>query len=139
MEPAPLDAYFSIPELTEIVRSAALLQDKLREMHTIEQIGLRAPELFGISYTTSTPWYYYWMNIKREFYSLLCTDSPEYKEIRASFSRLDGQKSQLAMVSSISAAVASNVGLIAGVITPLCALCLIAVQNGQRGILQKNL
>jgi hypothetical protein len=68
----------------------------------------------------------YWRAVKKEMYILVCTGDKKYASIRAELSKA-GSKSQMAMVSLIAAAMASYVGVIAGILVPMCALVLLAV------------
>src|SRR4051794_20111260 len=67
----------------------------------------------------------FYLELKREFRVLLCTKDKKYASLRRRLSST-GDKSQLTIVSAISAAVASSLGLAATAIVPLCAICLIA-------------
>ena len=57
---------------------------------------------------------------------LLCTDDPKYKELRKRLvSKAD--RSQVAIVSMISATVGSHLGAAAGMAVPLVAVCLLTL------------
>lgn len=65
----------------------------------------------------------YWPAVKREAYILLCSDDIKYNDLRNSLSG----KSEIAttyILSTISAAVASQVNLTLGMVTPLIAVLL---------------
>ena len=65
-------------------------------------------------------------SFKNEFRILLCTKDKKYASVRKSLSQA-GDKTQLTIVSAISAAVGASVGAVEGSLIPLCAICLIAV------------
>jgi hypothetical protein len=67
-----------------------------------------------------------WERFKAEFRTLLCTKDKKYSSLRKSFSGAS-HSTQLTIVSTISAAIGSSLGLAAGSLVPMCALCLIAL------------
>ena len=69
---------------------------------------------------------FYWEDLKDEFRLLLCTDDKKYVELRTKLEAL-GTKSQITLISTISAALATYVGVAASVLVPFCAIILIAV------------
>lgn len=71
-------------------------------------------------------WPDYWEQLKREFKILLCTADKKYARLRKELNAA-AKKSQTAVVSMIAAAMASTFGVVAGVLVPFCALCLVAV------------
>lgn len=68
----------------------------------------------------------YWEQVKTEIRILLCTDDPKYDELRAKLN-LAGAKSTEIVVGTISAAVASVLGLEAGIISAFVAVVLHSV------------
>lgn len=68
----------------------------------------------------------YWAQLKEEFRLLICTTDPKYRKLRQQLNSAH-KKSQTAITSTIAAAMASQFGVIAGVLVPFCALCLIAL------------
>lgn len=68
----------------------------------------------------------FWFNVKREFKVLVCTDDARYKDLRE---KLESAKDKAETVSIvvIAGAIATYVGLAAGALTGLCALCLLAL------------
>ncbi len=64
--------------------------------------------------------------MKIEFNLLLCTDTQKYSALGEGFTREGGQVSTV-MVSSISVAVGTQLGLAAGVVSPWVILLLLAV------------
>jgi hypothetical protein len=67
-----------------------------------------------------------WNEFKKEFHIFLCTKNRKYTSLRKRLSK-SGTNTQLAIVSSISAAVGGSFGVVAGSLIPVCAICLIAV------------
>jgi hypothetical protein len=67
----------------------------------------------------------FWFEFKREFRILLCTKDKKYASVRKTLSS-SSDKSQLAIVSTIAAAIASSWGIVAASLVPFCAICLIA-------------
>jgi hypothetical protein len=67
-----------------------------------------------------------WVMFKEEFHLLLCTNDPKYNDVRKGLGGAAG-KSQTAIISMVSAAVAVNLGMIAATAVPLSALCLLAI------------
>lgn len=68
----------------------------------------------------------YWRAVRREVHTLVCTQDKKYSDLRKQIERL-GAKSQTALVSTIAAAVASYIGVAAGILVPMCALVLLAI------------
>jgi hypothetical protein len=68
----------------------------------------------------------YWDAFKKEFHVLLCTKHRKYGKLRNNLAK-SNDKAQLAVVSGISAAIAGSLGVVAGELVPICAICLIAV------------
>lgn len=66
----------------------------------------------------------YWDACKNEFRIFLCTDDDKYATVRRELRKHAG-KSQTVLVGTISAAIGATVGVVAGALTPLVALCLI--------------
>jgi hypothetical protein len=66
-----------------------------------------------------------WERLKAEFQLLLCSADSKYDGLRQQFASL-GSRSQMTIVSSIAAAMATYVGIAAGILVPFCALCLVA-------------
>ncbi|SAL04042.1 hypothetical protein AWB81_06570 [Caballeronia arationis] len=78
----------------------------------------------------------YWDQLKSEFRLLLCTKDKKYQALRRDLAKTSS-KSQLAVVSAISAAVGASIGVVAGALVPVCAICLIAVLKlGQEAFCQ---
>jgi hypothetical protein len=67
----------------------------------------------------------YWNRVKRELHLLLCTKDKKYAALRRQL-RSKGGHTQMVLVGTISASVGSSLGLGAGAVVPLAALCLIA-------------
>jgi hypothetical protein len=87
---------------------------------TIEQIGERYGPLDVTRGAAA------WPLLKNEFRILMCTNDKKYASIRKEFSKA-GSKTQLAIVSSIAAAVGASLGVVLGSLVPFCAICFIAV------------
>jgi hypothetical protein len=68
----------------------------------------------------------YWSLFKKEFHAFLCTKDKKYAALRKQLFT-SASRSQVAITSTISAAISQHVGLEAGILVPFCALCLIAV------------
>lgn len=66
-----------------------------------------------------------WNYLKAEFRLLVCSTDSKYDGLREQFASL-GARSQMTVVSSIAAAMATYVGVAAGILVPFCALCLVA-------------
>ena len=60
----------------------------------------------------------YWSLVKHEFDTFVCTKDKKYRELRNKLSD-EGAKVTTLIVSTISAALAEKIGIMAGVITPL--------------------
>jgi hypothetical protein len=90
---------------------------------TVEEIGSQIDAPPGVAFARSPE---YWNSLKTEFHILLCTKNRKYASVRKSLSK-SGDKTQLTIVSAISAAVGGSFGVVAGSLVPLCAICLIAV------------
>lgn len=68
----------------------------------------------------------YWKQVKWEFHLFLCTDEKKYAGLRGALHK-KGSCATTVVISTISAALAAKIGTVAGVITPLVAVCLYAV------------
>jgi len=68
----------------------------------------------------------FWRSFKAEFRDFLCTKNKKYEDLRKRLAA-GGRQTQLALVSMVSAGLSAHVGIAAGLITPICALCLLAV------------
>ncbi|WP_156992244.1 hypothetical protein [Paraburkholderia oxyphila] len=91
---------------------------------TVEEFGAQINRgEIGTCYFTAPM---YWELLKKEFRLLLCTNDKKYRALRKHLAKT-GDKSQLAVVSAISAAVAASLSVTAAALVPVCAICLIAV------------
>lgn len=69
----------------------------------------------------------FWHQFKDEFHLLVCSDEPKYGPLRKKLSTLGG-KSQLVIVSTMAAGMASVLGTVAtAALVPLCVVCMMAV------------
>jgi hypothetical protein len=68
----------------------------------------------------------YWLAVKREFRTFLCTDDKKYADLKKKISTSQ-TRSETAVTSLIAAAIASHLGLAAGALVPFCALLLIVL------------
>lgn len=67
-----------------------------------------------------------WLTIKQEFCILICTNDKKYIETRKSLITV-GKDTKTVIVAIISASIGSSLGIIAGIVTPFCMLCLFAL------------
>lgn len=65
----------------------------------------------------------YWTKLREEFRLLLCTDDPKYGKLRKQLEQSTG-KSNTVLVAVMAAALAEELGVAAGVLTGLIAVCL---------------
>jgi len=68
----------------------------------------------------------YWPKFKEEMRLLICTDDKKYAAVRRQL-LTGGKKSQAVILSTISAALAPHIGVIAGVAVPLSGITLYAI------------
>ncbi|MGB8657540.1 MAG: hypothetical protein WCE90_07110 [Candidatus Zixiibacteriota bacterium] len=68
----------------------------------------------------------YWEQLKREFQLFVCAKDKKYAALRKKLAK-SAKKSQTVIVSSIAAAMAAQFGVVAGVLVPFCAMCLIVL------------
>jgi hypothetical protein len=68
----------------------------------------------------------YWAEVKKEVYTLICTNNRKYAGLKSSFKK-KSKPSTTTIVSMISVAVTTQLGAVLGIITPLVALLLYAV------------
>jgi hypothetical protein len=92
----------------------------------IEELGRCLPRYLDDAIRVPKNPLFYWESLKDEFRLLLCTDDKKYVELRTKLEAL-GTKSQITLISTISAALATYVGVAASVLVPFCAIILIAV------------
>lgn len=71
-------------------------------------------------------WPRHWVQLKTEFRSFLCTKDKKYTTLRKQLAT-SKDKSQTAIVSMISAAMAVHFGVATGVLVPFCAMCLVVL------------
>ncbi len=106
--------------------TATALRDSNRE-ETIDNLGDRLIPIamsgggFGGCFCSD-----YWRMLKNEFRVLICTSDEKYADLRRNLSS-SAAKSQTAIVSAIAAAMASQFGVVAGVLVPFVALCLVVL------------
>lgn len=131
---------FSTDELAEMAHTslAALDPDRIArapisddefENLTIDLLGKQMSDLFRafpIVGGGKIPKEAYWARLKEEIHLLICTDDKRYAALRKKIA-VGGGKSQTAIVGVIAAAIASNIGLLEGAVTPFVALMLIGV------------
>jgi hypothetical protein len=73
----------------------------------------------GISLKGGAPWVgNIWILVKQELHSFLCTDSKAYADLRKQW-KSHREKSSSYAIGTLSAVVATQLGLAAGVVTPL--------------------
>lgn len=65
----------------------------------------------------------YWAEVKKEIYLLICAKDRKYSAIRTHFKK-KSNASTTAIVGMLSATVATQLGVAAGIVTPLVALLL---------------
>jgi hypothetical protein len=73
-------------------------------------------------------WPDYWSKLKAEFRLLICKRDKKYAPLRKKLDSIT-KKSETAIVSTISAAMAVKFGVAAGILAPFCALCLVGVSR----------
>ena len=113
--------------LIETIRSDARFTPEILATTTIEWLGNRLlPETIDGRGTAYASWPKYWVQLKNEFRILICTSDRKYYSLRKQLSAA-GQKSHATIVSSIAAVMASQFGVVAGVLVPFCALLLLAM------------
>lgn len=75
-----------------------------------------------------------WESTKVEFQTFLCTDSAKYADLRQQWEALRKKSSTIA-VSALSATIGAQIGVAAGVITPLVIwLALVALRIGKEAL-----
>jgi hypothetical protein len=114
--------------LLEIVQGDGVLRHFDLATQSIDRIGNRALPLAIDGAVSYGIWPDYWEKLKREFRLLLCTKDKKYNMLRKELGSAS-KKSQTAIVSTIAVAMASQFGVVAGVLVPFCALCLIALSR----------
>lgn len=111
-----------------------LIYDELHlsteQTHSFEEIGNMLPQFADpdLLFAMPPP---YWQRLKTEFHCLICTKDKKYEPLRKQL-RSTTKRSQTLIVSSLSVAMAHAVGVAAGVLTPFCALCLLALATTGR-------
>jgi hypothetical protein len=81
---------------------------------------------FGIMGNDNRPQKQYWDYVKKEFFIMFCGDSEKYAALWKEVEQLK-DKSSDAIVMTVSAYIGATLGLEAGVLGGLCALCLYTV------------
>jgi hypothetical protein len=123
-----IESLLSSDELADISRW--LLEPQWLDALTIEEIGdrlgyLALPEGFehrhlGLALIG------YWKSFKDEMRILICTDDEKYASLRKQLGSA-GAKSQVVILTSVTAALAPYIGLAAGALVPMCAVTLLAI------------
>lgn len=116
--------------LQSLVQTQILTKPYFRErgarVWTIEEIGQSLPYMeSGVAYLFPPS---YWKDLKKEFKTFICTKDKRYASLRRDLERFS-RRSQTAIVSMIAAAMATYVGVAAGILTPFCALCILALMK----------
>jgi hypothetical protein len=97
---------------------------KISPEFTIEEVGKQINRgEFGFQYFNDPM---YWVAFKKEFHILLCSKDKKYQKLRSNLAK-SNEKGLLAVVWEISDAIAGSLGVVAGELVPICAICLIAV------------
>jgi hypothetical protein len=71
-------------------------------------------------------WPDYWQRLKNEFKIFVCTNDKKYSSLKKSLST-SADKSQTTIVATIAAGMAAQFGVVAGVLVPFVAMCLIVL------------
>ncbi|HWP38102.1 MAG TPA: hypothetical protein VNL18_11170 [Gemmatimonadales bacterium] len=102
-----------------------------------EQVGatLAATPTSGIALKGGGRWPdRLWESTKAEFHVFLCTESPNYADLRQQWDALRKKSSTIA-VSALSATIGAQIGVAAGVIAPLVIwLALVALRIGKEAL-----
>jgi hypothetical protein len=93
---------------------------------TIDEIGGSQLPIAVDGLVSYAFWPDYWPRLKKEFAVFMCTKDEKYVALRQKLSSTTG-KSQTAIVSTISAAMAAQFGVVAGVLVPFVTMCLVVV------------
>lgn len=107
-----------VPHITEIENNVLSIENVGRMLSS--EIITRSP---GTDMNCQGNQSDYWDTVKKEFHLFLCTDDSKYSDLRKSL-QAKGSKSATVTISTISAALANYVGVVAGVVVPMIALCL---------------
>ena len=109
-------------DLVGILKSDQRFSEQDFPNYTIDQMGDHfLPETIDGAVFNYAVRPKYWEQLKQEFKKLLCTSDKKYSSLRKDLS--EGTKT---IVSSIAAVMATQFGVVAGVLMPFCALLLIA-------------
>jgi hypothetical protein len=137
-----IETFLQTEELEEVVRALPQFSSLLGQ--TVEEMGdnlavfpesrFSRPEnddpLFGKFERRSGREHrrmvHYWPKFKEEMRLLICTEDKKYSAVRKELTTT-GTKSQAVILSTISAAIAPQLGVIAGVAVPLCGITLVAI------------
>ena len=118
-----IESEFTLNELNQIV--TANFSESDLDGASIERLGQLLPyRVHPHTLFASPPTY--WDDLKQEFRLLICTKDRKYSQLRKALAK-NADKSQMLLVSTIAAAMGHSLGIAAGILTPFCALCLIAV------------
>jgi len=67
-----------------------------------------------------------WTNFKAEFYRLVCTNAPEYAEVRKQI-ELAKRTTNTVVIPSLAGVIGGTIGISAGVLTPFVALGILSL------------
>jgi hypothetical protein len=113
--------------LIAVLKSDPRFSEQDFSKYTIEELGDRfLPETIDGAFFHYAVRPRYWDQLKQEFKKLLCTSDKKYASLRKEVSTASN-KAYTTIVSSIAAVMASQFGVVPGVLMPFCALILIAI------------
>lgn len=114
------------PDIKFGLLSTGHIFHKIDSSEMIDKIGNKfLPEAIDgpVSYAF---WPDYWERLKDELKIFICTTDKKYADLRKKLTA-SAEKSQIAIVSTIAAAMAAQFGVLAGVLVPFVAMCLIVL------------
>lgn len=118
-----VESLVSEDQLMEIIEAIPLYG---WEKNTIDELGERISRSIGPPDQHDPESGKYWHAVKDEIYLLICTDDKKYADLRKQLEKGEA-KSSTAIVALITASLTFYIGMVAGIVVPLCALVLLAV------------
>jgi hypothetical protein len=112
-----------------------------KELNTLiedqEQLEERRRRRVGMKFKQEPIEHPPWVRVKFQLYLLFCTKDPNYAGLRKEM-RAKGKHTETTIVSLVTAAVATHLGIAVGALVPLCALGLLGMLKiGQNAYCEK--
>jgi len=111
--------------LLEFVTKSFLEYPDIKDL-TIDEIGNKYLPRRIDGETLYNYWPTYWKDFKKEFRKFICSKDKKYLPLKKKLSS-SSKETKVVLISIISAAFSKHLGILAGILVPFCAMCLLLV------------